>query len=272
MRVAITDQMIDELVESMRAVGQLVPLIVTLSFNNADERDSYAGADGAHNWCATRGLFEVIDGHCRLVAAERVPLEALDCSVFLDVAEAKHAMMLHAGIIRNSFTPYEEGRQFVELSNKHGWSIDDICRTFNRSEHYINTRVDIATGPENVARAVQERTINLAQATQILKAKDEGFQVYLLDQAEVHGATARTLEVMRHNHGKDLAVDATGARPGTPAGSVPPPPPVVHECVWCGEAKDVENLRQLEVHWYHEREVRQVLDSVSVLKLNKASA
>jgi ParB-like chromosome segregation protein Spo0J len=272
MRVTISDDHIEELVESLRTMGQLVPLIVTPAGSFASECKTVTEYQRE---CTTRSIpesYEIIDGHCRYLAAEFVPLTELQCSVFLDVGEAKYAMMLHAGIIRQSFTAFEEGRQFIELSNKHGWSLEDLCKTFNRSEGYINDRVSIASGPESVALAVHSRAINLAQAKQILRAKDEMLRGYLLDQAQVHGATARTLEVMIHNWKVENEPRADGELLHTPAHANVPDPTAPKVCIWCREGSDPHNFRELIVHWYHERDLLAIVDQVGSHNLHRAAA
>jgi ParB/RepB/Spo0J family partition protein len=269
MRVTITDEQIDALVESLTSTGQLVPLIVTLAEPLRDTQKQSEVPTPVENYLFDGGLFEIIDGHCRYIAAQRVPLTELDCSVFVDVQEAKHAMMLHAGIIRQSFTAYEEGRQFVELANKHGWSIEDLCKTFHRSEGYINDRVAIAEAPEPVALAVHSRAINLAQAKQVLRAKDDTLRAYLLDQAQVHGATARTLEVMRHNYQVENNLEPDGEKLHTPAHANVPEPAAPRVCIWCRQGDDVQNLREVTVHWYHESDLMAIVDQVGSHNLHR---
>jgi len=272
MRVSITDESIEELVESMRTVGQLVPLIVTPVPDGSEHLVGTASIAKVGAFIKGGGVFEIIDGHCRYLAAEHVPLTELQCSVFVDVQEAKHAMMLHAGIIRQSFTAYEEGRQFIELSNAHGWSLEDLCKTFHRSENYINERVSIAQAPAAIASAVQARTINLSQAKQCLLAKDEMLRGYLLDQAAVHGATARTLEVMRHNWKVENEPRADGEQLHTPAYAPVPDASAPEVCIWCDEGADPENFRRVLVHWYHERDLRAIVDQVGSKVLHRAAA
>jgi ParB-like chromosome segregation protein Spo0J len=268
-RVTIPNDHLEELVASMKELGQLVPLIVTPDFNDKQRQRGVDVPTGVTTWLQEGGMFEIIDGHCRYLAAPGVPLEELECSVFLDVTEAKNAMMLHAGIVRQSFTAYEEGRQFIELANKHGWSLEDLCKTFHRSESYINDRVDIAEGRPDVCAAVQERKINLAQAKQINRAKNEDLKTYLLDQAMVHGATARTLEVMRHNWEKENIFGEGAPASHTPAYAAVVEPPAERKCLWCDGAEDPENLRQVDVHWYHIKPLLAVVDQVGEKNLLK---
>jgi ParB-like chromosome segregation protein Spo0J len=271
MRVTITDDMIEEKVESMRVVGQLVPLIVTPMSSPPTDHPRVGTDELMRDHVTAGGTFEIIDGHCRWLAAELVPLAELDCCVFLDVQEAKHAMMLHAGIIRQSFTAYEEGRQFIELSNAHGWSLDQLCKTFHRSESYINDRVAVAMAPEPIAVAVHTRVINLSQAKQVLLAKDEMLRGYLLEQASVHGATARSLEVMRHNWNVENVPRADGEHLHTPAYSPEQNPADREVCIWCDGGDDPENFRRVVVHWYHQRDLMAVVDQVGSKNLHRAA-
>jgi ParB-like chromosome segregation protein Spo0J len=272
MRVTIADEAIEELVESLRTIGQLVPLIVTPSLRRDSEIIPAPPPNAVARYMHNGGMFEIIDGHCRYLAAEHVPLTELECSVFLDVEEAKHAMMLHAGIVRQSFTAYEEGRQFIELSNAHGWSLEDLCKTFRRSENYINERCAIATAPEPIAAAVQSRAINLSQAKQCLLAKDDMLRGYLLDQAMNHGATARTLDVMRHNWNVENNPRPDGELLHTPAHANEPDPAAEERCIWCDGNEDPHNFRRIVVHWYHERDLRAVADQVGSKNLHRAAA
>lgn len=272
MRVTISDEHIEELVESIKTMGQLVPLLVTPAHPDRSLAPGFHTPEWVKAYLSVGDTFEIIDGHCRYLAAEFVPLKELQCSVFLDVAEARHAMMLHAGIIRQSFTAFEEGKQFIELSNKHGWSLDDLCKTFHRSEGYINDRVSIASAPDAIALAVHSRAINLAQAKQILRAKDEMLRGYLLDQAQVHGATARTLEVMIHNWKVENDPRPDGEKLHTPANANEPDPAAPKVCIWCREGHDPHNFRELIVHWYHERDLMAIVNEVGSHNLHRAAA
>jgi ParB family transcriptional regulator, chromosome partitioning protein len=267
LRASMDEASMAELVESLRMIGQLYPLVVkpycdgpasTAAVTDAKELDRYIKAGNQ---------FEIIDGHRRWVASERAGIEMLECKIVDPKDVPAHAAMLHANIMREDMTPAEEGWQFVDLATKHQWSMDDLVRTFKVSENYINDRVELVQKDATVAQAVHSRLVNLAQAKQVLRAKDPTLRTYLLDQAVTHGANARSLEVMRQNWAAEQAAAQGSLLAHTPPASVEPDPNDVPKCIWCNQSHDPENFRQFNVHWYHQAELQAVVDQLGAKNL-----
>lgn len=263
-RVSMSDEGMEQLVESLRVVGQLVDLLVRPYGDGPVVLAAMKSVAALDDYIAAGNQFQIIDGHRRWIAAPRAGLELLRCTIIDPNDTPGHAAMLHAGIMREDFTPAEEGWQFLELSTKYQWSLDDLMRTFRVSESYINDRVELVQKDEAVAAAAHMRVINLAQAKQILRAKDPLLRTYLLDQAKTHGANARSLEVMRQNWAANQAAAQGELLPHTPPASVEPDPALEPTCIWCGKSHDPENLRQFHVHWYHQPELEAVCNQVGV--------
>jgi ParB/RepB/Spo0J family partition protein len=268
----MSDEGLNDLADSMRQLGVLMPLCVTPT--NAERfTGTKGGEEGALDDYYTKGgTFEIIDGHRRYIAAERAGFELLPVTVFFDVEQAKLAMMLHANIKREDVTPAEEGWQFLELAEKHGWSMPELVKFFRVSEDYINTRVWLVREDANVAAAVHERKLNISQAKVILGAKDPVLRAYLLEQGAVFGATARNLTVMRQNYAAEQAAANGGPPPHTPENAAPASAPAPDVCVWCRKGEDPENLRTVYVHWYHQRELDAVVEQVGVHNVLKPRA
>ena len=270
LRASMRDDGMDQLVESLKLVGQLYPLVVKPYGDGPACHAAVEDERELDRYIKAGNQFEIIDGHRRMIAAERAGLELLECKVVNPATLPAHAAMLHANIMREDMTPAEEGWQFLDLANKHQWSLADLVSTFRVSEHYINERVELVQKDPVVAQCVHSRVINLAQAKQCLLAKEPTLRTYLLDQAVTHGANARSLQVMRQNWAAAQAAAQGELLPHTPPASVPPDPAAKPACAWCDGAEDPENLRQIYVHWYHERELRQVVDSVALKNVKKA--
>jgi ParB family chromosome partitioning protein len=272
LRVSMSDDGMELLAESLRAVGQLQQLIVKPFGDGPVCVRAVASEQALDAYIEAGNQFEIIDGHRRWIAAERAGIELLECKVVDSSRDWTHAAMLHANIIREDVTPAEEGWQFLELATKHNWSLDDLMRTFRVTESYINDRVELVQKDERIAAAAHLRTINLAQAKQILRAKDPTLRTYLLDQATVHGANARSLEVMRQNWASEQAAGQGGLYPHTPTGSTAPDPAPAAVCIWCDKGEDPENFRQFNVHWYHQPELEAVVNQVGVKNVLKAAS
>jgi ParB family chromosome partitioning protein len=267
MRASMGETPMEELVESLKTVGQLYPLIVKPYGDGPASKAALENPVELKRFAKAGNSFEIIDGHRRMLAAERAGIELLECKVVNPANLPSYAAMLHANIIREDMTPAEEGWQFVDLSVKHQWSLQQLMDTFRVSESYINARVELVQKDETVAVAVHTRQINMAQAQQVNRAKDSTLRAYLLDQAVTHGANARSLEVMRQNWNSEQAAAQGSLLPHTPAASVVPDPDAQPKCIWCGQGHDPENFRQFQVHWYHQAELQAVVDQLGAKNL-----
>lgn len=245
MRVSMDDEKMADLKRSIRDVGVLQALLVF----------------------PVGEYYEIMDGHRRFIATEDLPEEYLPCRVFDTAAEARYAMMLDATMCHEDFTPAEEGQQFVELANKYGWTLEELCAKFRRSENYINSRVVLVTKDPRIQAAVNARQINIGQAHELLHEKDPERRGTRLLLAIEHGYNARELKAMRMNLDIERAVTGGETTPHTPEFSVPPPADAPRECEWCGPVTDQENLRMVYVHFYHLRELRALCNQVGARNL-----
>jgi ParB family transcriptional regulator, chromosome partitioning protein len=267
LRVAMDSELLRLLEESLRQVGQLQPLVVKPYGDGAASAAAAKSVAELDRYIKAGNQFEIIDGHRRFLAAPGAGLELLRCTIIDTADVSAHAAMLHANIMREDVTPAEEGWQFLELATKHQWSLQQLMETFQVSENYINDRCELVQKDPGVAAAAQSRAINMAQAKQILRAKDKTLRTYMLDQAITHGANARTLEVMRHNWTAEQDAAQGSLLAHTPPASVAPDPAAVPVCIWCGQGHDPENFREVKVHWYHQAELQAVVDQLGAKNL-----
>ena len=263
LRVAMGDEAMAELESSIGKIGQLFPLLVIPKYLNADGTLADEPVGRRHKGPADVDCYEIVDGHRRFVAMERLKIAAAHCMVFEGAAEVKHAMMLDANICREDVTPFEEGVQFLELAERHQWSMDQLMRVFQRSEDYINDRVDIVRKDQGVAEAVRDRRINIGQAKEVLKAPDLTGRQILLEQAAVHGATIKGLREMRHNLMREAQL-AQGALPmNVPAHAEPAAIIAPEVCCFCGKDEEQYQLVSIRVHSYELADLKAVLDKFS---------
>ena len=271
LRVEMGDAAMAELVDSIKVLGVLHPLLVVPMLLDGDGTAVPPPPEWKGPYTATKVRFEIVDGHRRYTAATIAGLEELPVMIFPDAQQAKYAIMLHSNVCREDVTPYEEGVQFVELATKYQWSMDQLCRFFHKSEEYINDRAYVVQKDTAVAEALRDRRINLGQSKEILKSKDATCRGMLLEQAAVHGATINSLRVMRHNYDSEQAAAQGGLKINegeqfVPGAVLPP-----EECVWCGNGDDGFNLVTIKVHNYHQKDLLAVLEQVGLRKLLKVT-
>lgn len=268
LRATMTDEGMQDLVDSILAVGVLFPLIVTPKNGVEDyTTEGLSPEEIIRTHLAAMCPFEIIDGHRRLLAMERAQVFAVWCNVFDNPGDAKHAMMLHANIMREDVTPAEEGWQFLELATKYEWSLDKLMRVFRVTENYINDRVELVQKDQEVAQAVHNRQINIGQAHELLREKDPARRHTRLLICIEHGYNARELKAMRMNLEAERANAQLAMPLHTPEHSIAPDPFEPQPCEWCGLAEDQDNMRKVNVHSYHLREVRAVCDQLGSKRL-----
>jgi ParB/RepB/Spo0J family partition protein len=264
MRVEMGDQPMVDLIDSIKELGILEPLLVFAWYASADGRECLTPDPSLGETGREPEWYEVIDGHRRLTAARYIELDTLPVMVFENAEQAKHAIMLHANVCREDVTPYEEGVQFLELATKHQWSMDQMVRFFRKSDDYINDRCDVVRKDQAVAGALRERRLNLGQAKEILKCEDPAFRAALLEQAVVHGATIQSLRVMRHNRlSEERAAQGELAINASPQ-FVPGGVIAEDKCVCCGEVPPPGNVTKVTVCTYHQRDLDTIMKRVGL--------
>lgn len=268
-RAAMDEDRLEELRASIAHVGILHPLLVRPAGDDEVVRMAMSGDGELDRYIAAGSVLDIVDGHRRHLAGARAGVTLLPCHVIMDPRLSVHEVMLDTAICREDLTAAEEGWQFVTLADKHGWNLEQLCERFHKSPHYINERVHLVRSDERVVMAVHTRVISMAQAKVILTSKVDLLTTYLLEQAVTHGATAQTLRVMRDNHENDMRAAEGAVKSHTPGNGTPPPEVATRRCIWCEGGADPENLRTFDVHWYHERELRTIVDQVAVKNLAK---
>ena len=237
-RCAMDDGELNKLADSIRQYGVILPLAVT----------------------KVDGGYEIIDGHRRYTAAGMIGLEELPVQVFENAEEAKFGIMLDANVCREDITAVEEGLQFLQVADKRGWGIEQICRHFGKSESYINDRVRLIERYPDVVPYVADRRITFGQARQIMRCTDPARRLYLCEQAATHGASVRSLIYMVDQWKTEVMVAAGVPAPHTPEHAAVVVPVVNPECVYCHRDDDQGNMTTMAVHTYHVRDVKAITE------------
>ena len=270
LRIEVHEAPLDDLVESIKIAGILSPLLVVPWYQDHEGQLVATPDPELAKVGQIPARYEIRCGHRRYMAARRLELDQVPCMVFENSEDTRYLIMLHEQVVRADVTPVEEGVLFLQLAEKHQWSMDDLLRVFKRSENYINDRVELVQKDTNVASAVQAGAINLGQAKQILRPKDPAFRTYLLDQAATHGANARTLQQMITNKEQEERSAQGELKLHTPELATPPEQPPAMVCIWCRSGENPEHMRVVQVHWFHQKDLEAVIDQLGVHNLHKA--
>lgn len=242
-RASIEEGPLDELAASIRLVGILQPLIVV----------------------PNGGLFEIVDGHRRYLAAQRANVLRVPCAIYPEEGIAKEAAKLHSNLFREDLTAADEAYYFAELIEKYDLTEEALCQMVRRPTEYIYARLDLLKGDPEVLAAVAGRKLTFSAGKELNRCNDEAHRRYLLKQAVDAGASARVVQSWVQQWKMSLV---PAPQPGESPASPPPaaaPPVDPLACFFCGGNRDPFNLRMIYVHsWELEALQRQLARAAEV--------
>ena len=224
-RMASEDEGTDELAESIRRVGVLVPLIL-----NAD------GVD-----------FLLVAGHRRLVAAKAAGLTAVP-AIIREIGKAEAMEITFAeNFFRKDLSPVELSCAIKGCIDSKGQTVSDLAAGFKRSETWIHKMIAVAGWPGDVLAEVHAGSISLSAASNIALVEDETYRIFLLSNAVDQGATARTtaawLQAWRGMMPAAAAVNVEPVPPGQAQVPMVPQAP----CFCCGQLFKVNEMSHVPV-------------------------
>ncbi len=172
-RTAIDSKGISELMESMKALGLMQPIIVRKN----------------------GGTYEIIAGHRRYLAAQALNWPYIDAFVEEEIDEdLVNLERAHENLIRENLSVVEEGKLIYKLVYEDGRGVEATAKMLCKSEGWVSKRMDILRYPQEILSQLEAGKINLAVADIIRRVKPEETRKLILDAAIEHGATARVVE------------------------------------------------------------------------------
>lgn len=258
-RAQMDDHHMTDLIESMRAVGQIVPVTVEKH----------------------EGMYELITGHRRFLAARTLAWPDLAAIVYAEGSALKLAQMAHENAMREPLNPAEEAIWMAQAQEQLKLDEAGLVNLFKRSADYIAGRLALLRGDPDVFGAVQRGEISLGVAHQLNRVTEEGMRRYYLDAARRTSPPARVVGQwvtdwksqqaalaplgtsgapaegsLTAGEGQPLAGDGAGA---AVPGSAPAVPAPFFGCALCGGDRDPYNLVNVTVHrWEWEMILKQV--------------
>lgn len=226
MRAEIDMHYIEELANSIRVIGLRQPMQVKMIGDK----------------------FEVIAGHCRLLACHMAELEKVPVLVRDDGDDANDlAAKMHENLIRRDVSPIEEAICYAEAFEACG-DLEKIAAMTHRSVALIERRLALLAGDAEVRDALQRGEISVGVAEQLNKVRDETTRHFLLKFAVQEGATVEKVMGWRKQYHSNPV--QAGAEPEAPADPAPTPeiPEYANTCYLCGSQEYPHELRVRMVH------------------------
>ena len=152
-RKTFTEDELNDLAESIREKGVLVPIIL-----RSVQNKPY--------------LYEIVAGERRYRAAQRAGLSEIPALV--KTLSDKNAMeiALIENVQRENLNPIEEAEGYKNLMEKCGYELEDVSKLIGKSVSYIRNLMRINSLPESVKQLIKEGKISASHARTIAVAEN----------------------------------------------------------------------------------------------------
>lgn len=227
-------------------------------------RDTFAGPefDELKASIATNGIrvalivvkrgerYRLVAGHRRLCAARELRAVTVPCDVqeipdddleFVKVLENEDRQEVNAG---------DAAVYFMRLFRERcGEDVDRLCAMVRRNRRYVEDRLLLFSGDEEVFNALKAGRISFGVAKELNQILDVGYRRLHLDNALKYGMTIAAAQENRK--AANFAVEQGAKQPiaqpvdeSSSAAAAPSP----YVCYICGRSDHVERMRYMMVH------------------------
>ncbi len=193
-RQAFDDDALEELADSIRAVGLLQPVVVR---------------------AVMPGHYEIVMGERRWRACQRAGLAHIPAIVRKTSDDDLLRDALIENLHREQLNPLEEAAAYQQLLDDFGATHDELARRVGRSRPHISNTLRLLQLPPDVQRRVAAGVLSAGHARALLAVQDSGAQEQLARRIVAEGLSVRAVE----------EIVALGAQPARPARQAPARPP-----------------------------------------------
>jgi ParB family chromosome partitioning protein len=200
-RQVFDEEALDELADSIRAVGLLQPVVVR---------------------AVMPGHFEIVMGERRWLACQRAGLAHIPAIVRKTRDDDLLRDALIENLHREQLNPLEEAAAYQQLLDDFGVTHDELARRVGRSRPHISNTLRLLQLPPDVQRRVAAGVLSAGHARALLAVQDAGAQDQLARRIVAEGLSVRAVEEI-------VALGAQPARPARQAPAQRPTEPMLRE-------------------------------------------
>jgi ParB family chromosome partitioning protein len=198
----------------------------------------------------TDDRYEVVDGFCRYIAATRAGLVTVPCVIYPSKDVALEGVKYAANLFRQEMSPAEEAVFFNELlTHECGGDIEQLCSLVNKKLSYVDSRLALLNGDEDVFEAVRAGVLKLGVAAELNKIPAEDYRRYYLRLAVRDGATVAMVSGWVSEWHKLYGERPPAATPApASSGQAVSQPLDIHYCEVCRTSDPRYIPEQISVH------------------------
>jgi ParB family transcriptional regulator, chromosome partitioning protein len=162
---------LDDIVQSIKSMGLLQPLVVTTREAHLAAHPDHAAAIGA-------AQYVIIAGHRRHAAAALANVEQIPVSVRPELSEAGRDIeaMVVENARRQDLSPLDEAGAFQQLVDR-GHSQRQIAEAVGCSQPHVNKRLALLRLPGDIQQALRTERLTVADALTLGKLDDQADQL-----------------------------------------------------------------------------------------------
>jgi len=170
------EKQLAELVDSIKAIGQVQPILVAALPTPTEEGHEY----------------ELIAGQRRLEALKRLKNSIVKavCISSKATKKDKFGTRVAENFGRENYSPMEEAALVKYAIEELGLSQQDVATTFGRTAGWVSQRVSALKQPEEVQKALEEGDIAFTHVREFSRVKDEDEKKKLLKHAKKEDASS----------------------------------------------------------------------------------
>lgn len=220
MRNVGDDENFNELVDSVRFLGVLMPILLKKRADN----------------------FHVVAGHRRFKAAQIANLSEVPAYVFAEESSIGWNAAFAENLYRKDLSPIEEAAAIQDCLAGGVMNVKSLSAALCRSEAWINDRISFLEWPDDLTLAVHVGKISVSAARNLTLIDDDTHRSMLISYAVDNGATARTTAAWLQAWRAGTEVSDPGDLPLEEGRNALPPIKPYTPCIICGVKQEMAHL------------------------------
>lgn len=219
----IPEAQLTEIVESIRDIGIIEPLIIT------DTKDG----------------FEIVAGCVRYLAALRAGLKAAPCiNMSLD-PKAAEIIKLHENIKRIPLDHVDQGTTFLMMMEEYDMTEQSISDVTGKSIAYISQHISLVNFCVDLTAEVKQGNISFSQARELMRVDDKSHRDELLRYCKDDGASVQVLHTWVQDFlRKPISISTPDDLP-IPSSVDDLPHDLIRQCEACDVNVPISHIRQV---------------------------
>jgi len=139
-----------------------------------------------------KDYYEIISGHCRFLALEKMDAETVACAIYEDIDEAAaYELAIQFNEQRRDLTLLELAQSYQKLTDEYGKTPKEIAKAFHSSQSTIHNVLSVLKQPDYIKEQTHKGTLTLYDVITLKTISDEDDRVRYAKKV-VHGDIAKT--------------------------------------------------------------------------------